>query len=341
MIQFEHHTLEESALLDEQIMHMPFVFDTRFTQNLARLYHADCCLLKFKGDVHGCLPALIKKSKLITSITLLYSPINEEGNAFDIETEEKILNALVEYVEKTKLGDRITQPINWALFQSYPKGSVHIPFGTYDLNLSKGEDEVWKGLHSKHRNVIRNAEKKGGYIKTGSSELKVFYSLYESTMQRSNMYCEPFSYFESLMKGFKDQIFCAVVYRDEEPQGAVFVPYTMEGAYYVYGASADKISLTGAINFLHFEMIKFLIEKGVKKYDFVGARLSDISGTKFEGIQKFKKRFGGELKEGVLWKMDINKAKCKIYDAAVKAKAKLNRLELKGDIIDQELKKLK
>ena len=215
------------------------------------------------------------------------------------------------------------------------------PFGTYELDLRLTEDELWKGLHSKHRNVIRNAEKKGGEVRSGIEEVNTFYQLYVETMNRNGMFFEPLSYFKELVDIWNKHIYCAVVYSNGEPQGAVFVPYSNEGAYYVYGASAEKITLTGAVNYLHYQLILELKERGVNKYDFVGARLSDVSGTRLEGIQKFKSRFGGALKEGLIWKMDINPSKCRIYDIALKTKLKLKGLENKGDIIDQERRKYK
>ena len=337
-MKFSHHTFDQSALTEDMLTNMPFAYDNKYAGNLAQSRGAAFRIVSFDGDRQGYIPILLKNAKLIHTVTLLYAPVDCDGNTFNAQHEQAILNNLVSFIGKTRLADRITQPINWALFQSYPEGSAKVPFGTYELDLNQGEEEIWKGLHSKHRNVVRNANKKGAELRTGKAELDAFHQLYQATMVRSSMYCEPKSYFENLMRDYEAQLYCAVVYQNNVPQGGIFVPYTKEGAYYVYGASADKITLTGANNYLHYKLIKFLIAAGVRKYDFVGARLSDISGTKFEGIQKFKRRFGGELKEGYLWKMDMNRVKCKIFDAALKAKTKIKGVNLTGDIIDQELK---
>ena len=48
---------------------------------------------------------------------------------------------------------------------------------------------------------------------------------------------------------------------------------------------------------------------GVKKYDFMGARLNVEKGSKYESIQKFKQRFGCELKKGVHWEAQFNPLK--------------------------------
>ena len=57
-------------------------------------------------------------------------------------------------------------------------------------------------------------------------------------------------------------------------------------------------------------------------------------------FKNLKARFGGELVEGVLWKMDLNKIKCKLYDKSLNLKLKFIGFKNREDIIDQELKKI-
>ena len=317
-----------------------FSFRQSFGETYAKLQNSSYQLVKFSGDFEGYIPILIKDSKIIKTLKFLFNPVNKGGVTFSSSDELTVVEAFISFLKSNKIVQRIVQPVNWMLFQSAPKNSISVPFGSYRIDLSQGEREIWKGLHTKHRNVIRNAQKKGGEIKIGADQIAVFYSLYKATMKRSFMYFEPKSFFEDLIHKKDLKIFTAVVYHEGNPMGGLFVPYSKEGAYYVYGASAERITLTGAFNFLQFELIKFMIDNKVLKYDFVGARLSDISGTKFEGIQKFKARFGGELVEGVLWKMDLNKIKCKLYDNILNLKLKFIGFKNREDIIDQELKKI-
>ena len=76
-------------------------------------------------------------------------------------------------------------------------------------------------------------------------------------------------------------------------------------------------------------------KRGVKWYDFVGARINPSPGSKVEGIQRFKSRFGGELKEGFLWKKNYNKIKSSFYSIALYSYGKIKKINVK-DIIDQE-----
>jgi lipid II:glycine glycyltransferase (peptidoglycan interpeptide bridge formation enzyme) len=79
-------------------------------------------------------------------------------------------------------------------------------------------------------------------------------------------------------------------------------------------------------------MMKHLRDKGVKTYDLVGVRLNS-SNESLQGVFRFKKGFGGDLKEGYLWKIDIAPIPMKIYDFLVRIRQGKN---IQKDIIDQE-----
>lgn len=318
-----------------------FAFSYGFGENYAKLQNSKFRLYRFEGDEYGYIPVIIKKSKFLRTIQILYNPVDLSGLRLPLEQEKKVLENFVRFLKVNRIVHRIIQSTNWTLFTSYPDGARFCKFGTYQINLrTRTKENIWDAVHSKHRNVIRNAIKSGATIKEGPSQLRNFYNLYSDTMRRNKMNCEPFEYFKSLEADFHG-IYCAVVYDKNEPMGAIYAPYTKHGGYYVYGASREKISLTGVINYLHLNFIHFLIDKNVSLYDFVGARLSDVSGTKYEGIQKFKARFGGDLVTGYLWKMNLNPVICFLYDNLLRAKLLIKKQKFPLDIIDQESKKLK
>ncbi len=111
-------------------------------------------------------------------------------------------------------------------------------------------------------------------------------------------------------------------------QGCTVVPFSGKSAYYVYGGSADR-PLAGANNLLHWVAIQKFREMGVREYDFVGVRINPEKGTKQEGLLTFKKRFGGQLVQGFMWKYPINPFKYFVYSQAV-------RHLRGGDIVDNE-----
>jgi len=317
----------------------PFFYSSRHEEFLNKFENKKSILI---CDAQlNSMACKIWKNKFIEILQPMYPPLNTEGKRLSEIEEENFLNDFTSYIHKNKIAQRITQPENFAIFKCAPDKSVRVPFGSYYLNLeNQTETELFEKLHSKNRNVIRNAEKNNVQLKYGIEVLEDFYFLYEQTMGRSNMYCQKISYFKDFFSLMPDNIICGVAYYNDKPQGALFIPYTNFGSFYLYGASSEQKEINGSINYLHWNTIKLLKEKGVKRYDFVGARLSDVSGTKLEGIQQFKERFGAELDKGYLWKMNLNKFDCFVFDFLILLKHKLHNLTPPLDIIDEELLKI-
>jgi aminoglycoside 3-N-acetyltransferase len=317
------------------LVDFPFFYSDIYALSLAKT--EDKKTLLFCDTEGNSLICKVWKNKFIEIAQPMYPPLNTNGARLSFDAEKEFLSTLVHFMRTKKIAQRLTQPENFAIFQCCPEEAVSAPFGTFVLHLeNKTEEELFENLHPKNKNKIRKAEKSNVSIKYGNEVLNDFYAIYKQTMLRSNMYCQEFSYFEDYFHTMPENIICAVSYYNNEPQGGVFIPFTKFGAFYLYGASAEKITLNGAINYLHWNCIKILREKGVKRYDFVGARLSDVTGTKLEGIQLFKERFGAKLEKGILWKLNVNKFDCLVFDMLILAKHKLSGLTPPLDIIDEE-----
>jgi lipid II:glycine glycyltransferase (peptidoglycan interpeptide bridge formation enzyme) len=205
------------------------------------------------------------------------------------------------------------------------------------------EEDILQAMHTTHRYEIRAALRKGAEVRFGRAQLRPFFDLHAATMRRSNLGHDRLEFFEALFSVFSDldSVCCAVVYSGETPMGGVLVPFTRHGGYYSYGGSAAAVEPPGAVKLLHWEVIRRLRERGVAFYDFVGTRLSDVEGTKLEGIQRFKARFGGTLLEGCLWKSDITPKVASMFDLAVAVQRAIrgNGRTQFADIIEQECRK--
>lgn len=279
------------------------------------------------------------KSKFILNAQLLSEPFTDKG-VLAIDKQAHFFEELALAIKQQSIADRIITPQNFVVLGGVPENSFSCKFGSYVVDLTPSIEEMYAKVNSKHRNKISKAERAGVEIRTGKEELHAFYKLYNETMKRSNMYCEPLEFFNSLYTHLGEaNCICAVVYHNGEPQGAILAPFTKYCCYYVYGASSSNITESGSINYLHWKTMLLLKDEGVRLYDFVGARLSDVSNTKLEGIQSFKERFGGPLKKGYLFKMDINQTKCKVFDSMLSLSNKVKRRKAFKDIIDQEIEK--
>jgi FemAB family len=299
---------------------------------------------KILGLIHDkkanvVIPIKIWQSKILNYITCLHRPMREGADLAPI-FEKIFLDKLVVFITEQKLADRISAPENFALFQETPNHAISARFGTYKVKLHPMSFEyVFAHFQARYRSAIHNAEKVGVTVRYGASCLNDFYSLHQLTMQRSKMHVHPKKYFEAYLQSMPENVHLAVAYFNKEAVGAILNIYNDSAAFYLYGCSSDNTHASGAIKYLHSDAMKLFCERGVRQYDFVGARLSNVVGTKLEGIQAFKSRFGTQLVEGLIWKKDIHLLKCRISDKLLYVRTKLTNGVLPKDIIDQELLK--
>lgn len=268
-----------------------------------------------------------------------YFPIEQYNwNKLDNnESEEQFLNECIHYIKQNYDLMWINHSDTASEFNAYPAGSLVVPFGNYIIDLSKTEEEIWGNFHTKHRNSVRRAEKTGIKIISGSTELlDDFYILDVLTWKRSNLAIPQKQFYKNIIDNMDENIKIFVAYNDKEPQGAAFFYFNNNTCYYMFGSSCDKPE-TGSMELLHWKAILYMKEIGVKSYSFVGCRINEDKDSKYHGIQRFKSRFGGELKRGYLFKIIFNNKFYKVFVLLLKIQAFINKSKYKGDIIDQEI----
>ena len=248
---------------------------------------------------------------------------------------------LKEFLEQAVLCLETQLKIGWvitnaaAFFTAYPKNSLRIPFGSHVIDLRQDEEQIWSHIHSKHRNSIRRAEKSGVIVKHGGRELLEDYvSIDRETWERSSKKALGRSFFEDMVEGLKENVILFIAYKEEKPQSGAIFYYSSPMSYYMYGASVNHPE-PGATNFLHWKAIQYMKMKQVKEYSFVGCRIGEDEDSKFHNIQRFKARFGGELKQVYLFKVIINARKYQLFKSLYQWK---NKTEM-TDAIDEEISK--
>lgn len=280
------------------------------------------------------LPYAKRKRSIFYFIQLSSGVLGAEN-----EVEEKLfLNNALSFFKKNVSADYLIST-NTSIFNSYPTGSLYCKFGSYVVDLHMSEEELFSGLHSKHRNVIRKAEKEGLVVSHGKKYLVDCYNLINETFSRQGMQSPTLENIQKL-NDLQDNVSFTVVKVGNEIHGcAIFIWNKNHSCYYLHGGSI-KLPHSGAMNLLHWETILRMKKNNVNSYDFVGARLNPDSGSRLEGIQRFKLRFGGELKVGYLWKFTFNNFKYKIYSVLLSVYFKyILKTKFDGDVIDQERKK--
>lgn len=251
------------------------------------------------------------------------------------EDKQLFFNELIPFVKSLKV-DFIQCSDAVAFSEYYPEAGTAARFGTYEIDLSKDEETLFAELHGKHRNVIRNAQKKNVKVIRLNSEISSSWEILTSTMSRSGMsFLSKKEYGDLIRDLGEDNIAVFIAYYEDSPICVAAFPYDKKRAYYLYGGSVSRIPVTGAMNYLHWFAMLYFKEKGVSWYDFVGARLETEKGSKLEGIQRFKKRFGADLRVGYLWRYVYNPFKFRLFNLIKKIKDS----GYHGDMIDQEIRK--
>lgn len=324
---------EHAASLDLINRDFPFSFQKSYAAFIER---TGASLFILKKDAI-LAPVVIKKSKFLRLLQFHFKPLGAGAQELSEQEEQEFLEEAVAHISTQKLAHRIVQPVNFALFSGVPKNSTFAPYGSYVINLRELNDEtLLAGMQARYRTAVRAAQKLNPEIRMGKEELKPFWELHKATMDRTRMYAEPYEELKDLSDTSDRTVLIANCYIKGELQGGVCIAWSGYGAYYLHGASGNSPLSDGAIKYLHYWCMCYLKQQGAERYDFVGARLSDVSGTKLEGIQNFKKRFGSELKAGYLWKKDISPFVCAAYDSLLLLKLTLKGAKPPKDIIDQE-----
>jgi Acetyltransferase (GNAT) domain len=299
--------------------------------------------LESVGDDYGWIGGFDESDKLccILPYTIIHMAIFKIirfrietiriDDSFSVEKEKDFL-AKATSLFRSFGADFIAPASNNTLFRTYPDGAVAAPYGSYVVDLTQTEEQLWNNLHQKHRNVIRNAQKKNVQIKIGTEHLDAVYNTIQETLKRSAMKFMSRAAFEKKVSNLGENVKLIVAEHDGKLQGAAMIPFSDYSAYYVYGGSVPN-PLTGAINFLHWEAMRMFRQAGVRRYDFVGVRVNPEKGSKQDNLRMFKERFGGNLEKGFMWKYSFHPIKYALYCLAA-------RIRSGGDIVDHERHKL-
>ncbi len=283
------------------------------------------------GTLRCILPYTIIRKAFVRMVRFRVETI-PLGDVLDVEAEKSFLNSAMDYFRAAG-ADVIIPGTTNAIFRTYPDGAVVAPYGTFLIDLDQTEETLWENVHSKHRNVIRNAAKKGVRILRGAEHAETAHRLIKETFDRSKLPFMGAAAFHRMVSGLGRYVEVFLAEYEGAVHGCAVIPFSDHTAYYVYGGTIAE-PLTGATNFLQWDAIKHFRALGIKHYDFCGVRINPEKGSKQAGLTMFKERFGPRLVRGYMWKRPLKPLKAFVYTAAV-------RLLRGGDIVDAERYKLK
>jgi hypothetical protein len=283
------------------------------------------------GKLRCILPFTIVRKAIFRMVRFRIETIPLDGE-LDIEEERAFLDSAIEYFRSIK-ADTVIPAATTAIFRTYPDGADVAPYGTYIIDLHEPEDILWRNVRKIYRQNILRAQRDGVTIRSGVQNFDAAYTLVRDTFRRSKLPFMSCDSFRRYVFGLGEYCKILVAYYNETAQGCTVYAFSNYCAYAVYGGSIDEVH-QGAIKLVDWEAIRTFRDMGVRMFDFVGARIDPSEGSKQDTINSYKRRLGGKLKTGYIWKYPLQPIKSIAYSVAV-------RLFRGGDIVDAERHKMR
>lgn len=169
---------------------------------------------------------------------------------------------------------------------------------TFQLHVTKPEDELMTNMRKATRYEIRKAEKLNIKVESSKDEkqIKKFYDLQLNTAKRQKFVPFSYKFFSEQFKIFFENdlalIFTATF--ENKILAQAFIIFYNKEAVYHYGVSTEDGRKYPGAYLLQWEAIKEAKKRGVMKYNFWGVAPIESKSHRFSGVSMFKRGFGGE-----------------------------------------------
>lgn len=199
--------------------------------------------------------------------------------------------------------------LNYALTRNIPPSALERAgftrverFFSY-VNVLESDDAILSSFHDSHRNDTRKAIRDGYEYRPAISP-EEYFRISRETYDRSGQTGPTLRHLKALWHHVLSSGYGLLsgVFVGGNLEAGSLVISSGPQAFYVHGASISK-KTRGSTTYLHYENMRTVRERGVRHYDFGGARVSEDASEKSRSISAFKARFGGTLIEshGGMW----------------------------------------
>lgn len=294
--------------------------------------------LRAKSDEYGwfrdkkfVLPFFVDKRLIFRRLVLTNEPMRLDKAT---EEEEKaFLNAVSDCCRDELKADFVATQAN-AVFDAVPEGCMSIDWGSYVVSLDGDEEALMKNIQARTRTKIRKAMRDNVVVEK-TEDIVTIYDILKQTMDRQKeLYYPSKGFLTRLKQNLGESAAYFFSRKNGEVQGGAVVLYNHLRAYYYFGGSVFR-PYVGSVPLLHFEIMKYLQEKGVPVYDLMGVRLQLKPGSKFEGIQQFKRQLGAKLWVGKTFKAVFRPKRDELFNLMASVYFRLKGGQYQGDPIDQ------
>lgn len=200
---------------------------------------------------------------------------------------------------------------------------------TFQLDLTKSEEELLKNMHPKTRYNIKIAQKHEVVVKEENSAeaFQKYLELTFETAKRQKFYAHNRRYHELMWETLKGANVAHLLTASYQSQILVtWIVFLFNNVlYYPYGASSDQYRNVMASNLMMWEAIKFGKKNGTKLFDMWGALGPNPDPSDpWYGFHRFKQGYGANLVEFIgSFDLVIRPTLYKLYNLTYKIREKI------------------
>lgn len=237
-----------------------------------------------KGALCGVLPLFVIRTlfsgrKAVSIPYAMYGGILADSR----ECEDALLTFALDHAQSQGAGHlemRCLEERNYTV----PKNDLYV---TYIGALAGTDEELLASIPKKSRYSVRHGYDRFGLTAHFGLDLSTLYHLYALNKRELGSPAYPVEFFQHLIQGFEGQSVIAMVRYQGKPAAGVLA-FVWNGTIYPYFSGCDsQYNFTGSNNVLYYELMKYAIRNGIRRFDFGRSR-------KETGASEFKRHMGFE-----------------------------------------------
>lgn len=209
----------------------------------------------------------------------------------------------VNFIRIAPIWERTKENIKIFKDLGFKNAPIHIhPEITWQLDIKKGEEEIFKNMRKTTRYLIRKAQKEKvkTFFSKDSGDINLFFKLYRETAKYHHFVPFSFAFLKKEFEAFLPENALLFFGKwEEEILSSALILFWQEIAYYHQGASAKKFPKIPASYLLQWEVIKEAKRRKCRLYNFWGIAPGEKKSHPWYGLTLFKEGFGGEKREYV------------------------------------------
>lgn len=188
---------------------------------------------------------------------------------------------------REKLWRHVEFRTNAGIPQSAPSTARYL---THQLELTKGEDELWAGLESAARRSIRKARDSGVVVSIGQDEaaMREFFRLHCLTRKRHGVPPQPYAFFANIRRHLVDQENATIMLASHRGRAIAAMVFMQFGLRVIYKFGASDLA------FQHLRANSLLMWEAIQRYASEGMHDLHLgrNETNNPGLRRYKLAWG-------------------------------------------------